>query len=201
MNTYFIAGDRLLAFNAKWCTSSFARAIIKSHHPDVEEYIQTKLHLPEGRDVETEQHHSLVPKRFNPDRPVALLVREPVSRFKSALSFMHLENEVDKVLDAIINEDTQTVLNGVGIPSNARFPLVANIHLRHQYRLLHDVNEAQLFRMPDQIDECAEWLGLETPLVRINESRFPKPELTEDQIDRVKLYYKKDIELWESING
>ena len=32
-NRYFIAGDKLLAFNAKCATSSFCNAIIKRHHP------------------------------------------------------------------------------------------------------------------------------------------------------------------------
>lgn len=199
---YFIAGDKLLAFNAKCCTSSFSRAIIKTHHPEIEDYLQTKVIYPDGVSVENKQLHQHVPSRMNPDRPVALLVREPVSRFRSAIGYLHLSESVDDVLRIMMEENGESIKNANGRNMGGRRGFAGDIHLRKQTRFIHDDDiDITYFRMPDQIDECAEWLGLPTPLVHVNETSGPKPDLTNDQIDKIKKYYKSDIELWESINA
>jgi hypothetical protein len=202
MMKYFIAGDKLLAFNAKCCTSSFCRAIIKTHHPEIEEFLQTKVTFPEGVSVETRQLHQHVPSRFNSDRPTALLVREPVSRFRSAIGFLGLSEQVDDVIRIMLEETGESVQNRHGRMLGGQRGFASNIHLLRQSRFIkEDDVDITCFSMPDQIDECAEWLGLPTPLVHVNEASGPKPDLTNDQIDKIKKYYKSDIELWESVNA
>lgn len=202
MRKYFIAGGKLFCFNAKCCTSSFARAIIKEHHPDVWYNLNHKIHFPFGKTVdEVEQLHQYVPMRVNPDRPAALLMREPVSRFRSAAGFLLVSQSVDEVLDIMINETGKAVLNDNKVAFGAGRPIAADVHMLKQSRFLHDdhVEDVKIFKMPDQIDECAKWLGLPTPMVHNNETSGPKPDLTNEQIEKIKHYYRKDVELWESL--
>jgi hypothetical protein len=56
------------------------------------------------------------------------------------------------------------------------------------------------FRFPDQIDACAEWLGLETPVPQLNEEdEESKPVLTPEQEEAIRATYAADIALWESL--
>lgn len=198
-NRYFIAGPKLLAFNAKCGTSSFCNAIIKAHHPDILDHLVNHTHFPYGKTMdEMQQLHKYLPTRVNPDRPVALIVREPVNRFCSALGFLNLADSVDDVLRVMIEETGEAIVNSKGHMFSPRKPIAADVHLLKQSRYLHDDADLTIFRM-DQIDECAEWLGLPTPLVRYNETSGPKPTLTPEQIEKVKHYYRKDVELWESL--
>jgi hypothetical protein len=68
------------------------------------------------------------------------------------------------------------------------------------YRPLPTGNFVRYFRFEDQLDEAAEWLGLQTPISKedaTNESN--KPTLTIDQELRVRQIYINDIILWESL--
>jgi hypothetical protein len=56
------------------------------------------------------------------------------------------------------------------------------------------------FRFPDQLNDCAEWLGLPTPVPQLNEeSDSGKPTLTADQEIAVRTAYADDIALWDSL--
>jgi hypothetical protein len=56
------------------------------------------------------------------------------------------------------------------------------------------------FLFEHQLDECAEWLGLPTPLPR-EDATDPaaKPHLTPEQETRVRKMYADDVALWESL--
>lgn len=61
-------------------------------------------------------------------------------------------------------------------------------------------NGVTYFRFPDQLDACAEWLGLETPVPQLNEEpESSKPKLTPEQEQQVRQTYAADIALWESL--
>ena len=56
------------------------------------------------------------------------------------------------------------------------------------------------FRFEDQLNECAEWLGLSTPLPQEDATdEADKPTLTPEQEARVREIYADDIALWESL--
>ena len=56
------------------------------------------------------------------------------------------------------------------------------------------------FHFPDQLNDCAEWLGLPTPVPQLNEeAEESKPILTPEQEARVREIYADDIALWESL--
>lgn len=56
------------------------------------------------------------------------------------------------------------------------------------------------FLFETQLNECAEWLGLPTPLPHIDASiESNKPVLTPDQETILKQIYAEDVALWESL--
>ena len=61
--------------------------------------------------------------------------------------------------------------------------------------LLND--RIKYFLFPEQIDECANWLGLETPVPKLNEEESKKkPSLTDNQIKMIVEKYHNDNELY-----
>lgn len=185
MKNYFIAGDHLLAFNAKCCTSSLVREIIRTYHPESEAII-TAAHYPEGMSVETAQHHRWCPARINPDRPVIVVVRDPVERFRSAMAQVGLADA-----DAILQELVDEAGNVVG---RNQMPISGNIHFFKQDRFEGDIT----YYPVTQVDEAAAALGLATPLPVINEAG-EKPTLTAAQEQAVRDWYAEDQALWEAL--
>jgi hypothetical protein len=102
------------------------------------------------------------------------LVRDPVERFRSACARTQIS-----VDDALISADGHFwSLESMGALQDG---------------VTH-------FRFPDQLDACAEWLGLETPVPQLNEeAEANKPTLTPEQEARVREIYAADIALWESL--
>jgi hypothetical protein len=187
---YFICGDKLLAFNAKCATSTFCWAIIRQYYPETLYILENKTQWANGRRAEDQQHHRHVPTRATPYKhQVAQIVREPVDRFCSAAGFMNLTNRfgIEPVLNDLVNETSE--LEGI------RGTIAANIHFKKQSRFSGDIT---YFRM-NQLQECADFLGLKVPLKTINTTRHEKPVLTPKQKDLVRDFYADDVALWESI--
>ena len=177
---YFICGDKLMALNAKVGTSTFARAIIKKYYPDIDLDI-TSAHYPEGENADTKQWQMKVPYRNNPDRPVVCLIREPVDRFCSAMAQIGLDD-----VDAAITE----LLTEAGLYGYRQgVKLVENVHFVKQSNIVGA--PIHYFRFPDQIDDAARFLGLDLPLVIINENtKVNKPEVTAVQSIAIRDFYK-----------
>ena len=185
---YFICGDKLMALNAKAATSTFARAIIKKYHKDIDAEI-TSAAYPDNQTADDKQWQMIVPYRINPDRPVVCLVREPVDRFRAAMAQCGL-SEVDATI-AELHAEAGTY----GLQQNVK--LVANVHFVPQSRIAGD--PIHYFRFPDQIDTAAEFLGLDLPLITINEGTGVKPEVTEAQAEAIRAFYAADVALWNSL--
>lgn len=110
------------------------------------------------------------------ENPLGLccLVRNPVDRFRSACA-------------------------RVGVSPEKGFELInIDVHFwtLEFMGLLH--SDIKHFKFPYQINECAEWLGLPTPVDKKNEEPI-HPLLTTEEENIIKLLYKNDIELWESL--
>jgi hypothetical protein len=183
---YFIAPNYSVAFNAKVASSTLARAIISAFHPDAEHLIQTAAY-PEGRGPDTNQVQWLCPKETEPSKPVVLIVRAPVDRFRSAMAQTN-QTDVDAALSAL-EEDGE-----IQFPRRMR-KLRADIHFRHQHELLRG---GTAYRLED-LDEAATLIGLSLPLPTINEASRPKPTLTPEQEARVLAYYAADAALYASL--
>ena len=185
---YFIAGEKLLAFNGKCGTSTMAWAIIRQFYPEQEDYLKTKVQWGSGT-VDEQMHHNFVPKRTHPNAPVVQIIREPVSRFRSAVAFLRLENKanIDQILDDLENETELIEVR--------RGKLVNNFHFAYQDNFRGDITYFPL----SNIQGAADALGITVPLIRINSAPTDKPVLTEEQEDRVRAFYADDVRLWESI--
>lgn len=183
---YFIATNHSVAFNAKVASSTLSRAIIAAFHPEQEHLIQTAAY-PEGKGPDTNQVQWLCPKEREPSKPVVLVVREPVARFRTAMAQANL-TDVDAAL-AALEEDAE-----VQFPRRRR-RLRTDAHFRHQHEKLHG---GTAFRLED-LDEAATFIGLSLPLPKINEASRPKPTLTPEQEARVLAYYAEDAALYASL--
>lgn len=187
MRDYFIAGDKLLAFNAKCCTTALVREIIRTYHPEAEDIISSASY-PEGVTVETAQHHRWCPARINPDRPVIVVVRDPVERFRSAMAQVGL-TDADAILQEFVSEAGEVV------GRNGR-KISGNIHFLKQTRFEGDITYYPMTK----VDDAAAALGLATPLPIMNEHP-DKPVLTAAQEQAVREWYAEDQALWESLTA
>ena len=188
MNNYFVTPNHSVALNAKVGSSTLARAIIRDFHPEQEELIQTAAY-PAGKGPDNTQVQALCPKEDQPTKPIVLLVRDPVERFRSAMAQVRL-TEVEEALDSLEND------TAVRFPRTRR-KLADNVHFQPQHTLA--LGAAKVFRFPDHLEEAATLIGLTLPLPLINETGGDKPELTPEQQNRVRAVYAKDVALYESI--
>lgn len=187
---YIDLPEYCFAYNGKAGISSFARAIIAKYFPEHEPQIKQLL------DENIENHHRhlyflLVNKVITAHKPVILMVRHPVDRFLSAMNQIHFE-DVNATLDALENKTRLKI----PIISKPIF-LYQDIHFRKQFTFLS--HENYLFRFPEHIEEAAELLKLES-IMKLNSSRKEKVKLSENQIERIKNFYEKDIQLFNSIS-
>jgi len=109
-----------------------------------------------------------------PDVPVCCMVRDPVERFRSSCA------RRNKTVDEGLLED------------EVHFWTIESMGL------LND--KIKYFLFPEQIDECAEWLGLPTPVPRLNEEKNDKkPKLNKKELELVIEKYYNDTELYKKL--
>ena len=184
---YFITPNYSVAFNAKVASSSLARAIIRDFWPEQESLIQTAAY-PAGKGPDNVQVQWLCPREESPSKPVVLIVREPVSRFRAALAQTR-QTDIDAALTALEQ-------NGeIQFPRRQR-PLREDVHFAHQH--LSASSPAKVFRLED-IAAAATYIGLALPLPVMNAAAGEKPPLTPEQEARALAYYAEDKALYDSI--
>jgi hypothetical protein len=111
-----------------------------------------------------------------PPQPAACMVRDPIERFRSACA-----------------RQNKTVEEGLGLrDSDVHFWSLKDMGLLE--------SGVTYFRFPDQINDCAEWLGLPTPVPQDNEETEElKPVLAAEELTAIRLAYADDIALYESL--
>jgi hypothetical protein len=183
---YFLTPHHSVAFNAKVASSTLARAIIAAFHPAEEIAIQAAAY-PADLGPNTVMWHSVCPKEREPSKPVVLIVREPIARFRTAMAQVGL-TDADAALTALEQDGTIK-------PRRREIQLRNDVHFRHQHELLRG---GTAFRLED-LGEAAAYIGLSLPLPQINEARRPKPDLTPEREARVLAYYADDATLYASL--
>lgn len=137
---------------------SLATAALQVFYPDID--FSEATHPAQCWPV-SEHHHA-------DSSNVALVVRNPIERFRSMVAHRRLD----------VNEQLANPMYG---------PLPTGTFVRH-------------FRFEDQLQACANWLGITVPLPQIDATEeIDKPTLTEEQELRVREIYAADIVLWESL--
>lgn len=72
-----------------------------------------------------------------------------------------------------------------------------DVHFLHQHKYIQ--KETYLFKFPDHLVECLQFIGINSELITINKAKREKPKLSDDQRSKVEQYYNKDIILFGSI--
>jgi hypothetical protein len=135
-------------------------------------------HYPDSHKAEGVTPHFRLPSIIDDHKSeMCAMIRNPIDRFISGCT-----------------QKKWTVAEGIEELKNER----VDIHIRPQYTYLSELRETKLFKFPEQINDCAEWLGLPTPVPMLNVSK-KKPEVTKEQIEWLTEYYKKDFELFNKL--
>lgn len=125
-----------------------------------------------------------------PFKPVILLVRDPVERFVSAMTHVGL-SDVDECLDSLTNGKRVMLFGKMR-------RVCEDYHFCKQSSLIF--GETHLFKSPCDLRSAADLLGITLDIVHLNKAKRLKPVLNDDQIDRIKEYYKDDVLFYGSIS-
>lgn len=189
---YFITPNYSVAFIPKAGCSTLSRCVIKAFQPHEERLIVNGAY-PTGHGPDTTMWQGFAKKEKYPTRPTLALIREPVSRFISAMSQMGLL-DVDLALDSMRNS---TPIEKQGPQHTRTLVLSKNQHFVPQIKWVHP--DTKLYRFPDHLTEAAAEIGFALPLPTINTATRPKPTLTPAQEEAVQQFYAEDITLYDSI--
>ena len=187
---YFITPNYCVPLNAKCGSSSLCRRIIAVYYPETESKLQ-QAHYPPGFDADRIQPHRFVPDTSRPDRPVAMLVREPLDRFLSGVAYLNIN--LDAAIDSLLNGTPATASRG---DRQRSIRVNRNVHFAKQSQMPY--GETHLFRFPAHITNLSMLLGL-GPVPQLNITPRPKPQVTDAQRASILNYYAADVALYDSI--
>jgi hypothetical protein len=217
---YYQTPDYSVALNAKVGSSSMARAIIRKFQPKQDWLIRTAA-FPAGVTADDRQWHWMAKGVRVPDKPVVLLVRDPVDRFISAMQQIGFKRkDVPQAIASLVNDTPITrerptgpnaeraaarlarrrarrVKRNPDLPQQRPGYLRDDIHFRHQH--LYAVGPTICFRFPQHLAEAAALLGFKRPMPKANEAKREKPTLTAAQAAAVRAYYAADQALFDAI--
>jgi hypothetical protein len=188
---YFITPNYCIPLNAKCGSSSLCRRIIATYYPDIEEMLQ-KAHYPKNLNADKIQPHRFLPETSHPDRPVAMMVREPLERFLSGVAYLNID--LDMAVDSLIN-GTYVMASRRG-PNSRGIRVSNNVHFAPQADMPY--GETHLFKFPTHLQDMAELIGVNF-IPHLNITPSPKPTPTESQKLIVLDYYSADTALYDSI--
>jgi hypothetical protein len=220
MSHYYRTPNYCVALNAKVGSSSMARAIIRRFQPKQDWLIRTAA-FPAGIQADDRQWHWMVKTTTSPDKPVVLLVRDPVDRFISAMQQIGLRRkDVAQAISSLVNDTPITrdqpagaaagraaariarrrarrAKRNPGLPQQRPGHLRDDIHFQHQHACA--CGPTICFRFPDHIADAAALLGFSGPMPMANEAKREKPTLAAAQAAAVRAYYAADQALFDAI--
>lgn len=225
---YYTTPDYSVALNAKVGSSTMARLIIKQFYPKEHQKI-IYARFPNGITETQKQWHWMCPGSPEPDKPIVLMVRNPVDRFITACQQINIKPEdIDKAISSLVDdnvflrtrEDIEAAaqLANIGKVNDKKLETRQNRidqglpvrnfkrfgYLRDDVHFLHQhkyiQGETYLFKFPDHLVECLSFIGINSEPLVANKAKREKPKLSDNQRILVESYYSKDIELFNSIN-
>ncbi|WOO43162.1 hypothetical protein [Rubellicoccus peritrichatus] len=169
-----------VAMIGKSGSSSLGKALLEQHFPE---------RMPKfyGADPGNRPGwQSFVPTTDKPSGKVYILVRDPVERFISACAQMRCSDRVDKLLDRM--EQGEDIA-------------VKNFHLMKVVQYVREDCDCKFIQFPTGISKLTKALKLSSPIDTVNDASNnpPKPNLTDEQVQRVSAYYKEDLKLYLSL--
>lgn len=163
---YFKGKDHCFATNSKVMKQAICYGIVKKDWPEKLEELQDPHFLT---------YYTMIEQTDAPEKPVLMLMRDPVERFLSACAM-----------------NNTTVDDAIAVMQEG--------HPLFDKQSDYVTPDTTIFRYPDQIKEFCDAAGF-APLPVLNQSEYPKPKLTKKQKAAVEAYYADDISLWESLGG
>ena len=206
---YFKLPNCHIAFNAKVGSSSLACAIVKQYYPEklkkaLDDYEFTwskysqnfKDSLPNSFQKMFKNDkldsisfwQNLCPRTNNPDTKILLAIRDPVIRFASTVAYLEINPE--DTIKALENDENFVI-------ETMAVKIRRNTHFLKQSSLIKENTKFYLF--PDKLEQLCKDAELNWPIEKINEGKFPKPNLSDNMIKRIEKYYSEDVELYESL--
>lgn len=226
---YYSTPNYSVSLNAKVGSSTMARLIIKSFYPKEHKKI-SYARFPNGITENQKQWHWMCPGSPTPDKPIVLLVRNPIDRFVTACQQIAINPEdLDKAINSLLydepflrtsNKESSFQLESIekrnkkkleirqeridkNLPVRDEFKRFG--YLRDDVHFLHQHSyikrETYLFKFPDHLTECLKFIGINNEPITINKAKREKPTLSEDQKIQISEYYSKDIELFNLIRN
>lgn len=130
---YYTTPNYSVALNAKVGSSTMARLIIKQFYPKEHKKI-TYARFPNGITENQKQWHWMCPGSQTPDKPIVLMVRNPIDRFVTACQQIAIKHEdIDKAIDSLLN-DSVFLRTIEGVASN-KLSQLEIIEKRNEKRL------------------------------------------------------------------
>ena len=185
---YFITPNYSLAFIPKSGCSTLARCVIDSFQPDENLLIENGAY-PEGKTPDNSQWQWMAKVEHTPSKPILAFIREPLSRFLSAMAQFGLTD---------VSAALESLTAGTHLQLRKRtIDLSTNPHFLPQINWV-DAN-TKLYKFPDHLNEGALEIGFTLPLPTINAASNPKPIPTAEQEAAILQYYTEDTILYNSI--
>jgi hypothetical protein len=205
--SYFKTPNFCVAVNTKAGSTSMAHAIIQEFYPKLNSIL--KYERPYGTSL-----HWFCPSTQSPDKPIVLLVRDPVSRFLSACQQADIQShDLNSAILSLINDtsfvrtklsDSNQQVVASDIPSKRRVKsphklnkLRQDMYFFHQHK--YAIGPTICFRFPRDFSAAMQFIGIESEAPETNKAKKDKPVLTIDQEKAIKLYYKLDQDLFNLI--
>lgn len=121
---YYNTPNYSVALNAKVGSSTMARLIIKQFYPKEHQKINY-ARFPNGITENQKQWHWMCPGSPEPDKPIVLMVRNPIDRFITACQQIAIKFEdVDKAINSLVNDSPflrtveENSMSLIGLPYN-----------------------------------------------------------------------------------
>lgn len=188
---YYICNQEIVvAENHKAASTSIAKSILQTYHKDIFDKLNSDTNIP------FYVYHNVIPKtRDCNDKTVYAIVRNPIDRFISLVTFMKLFSLIDTVIDQL-----QAFKNPDSIP---------NFQTPHGHFALNEVFHPQIgfglgaknlyhIKYSDNLNDLCDKINLPKPLEVLNVSQN-KLSLNTNQIDKLSEIYKEDMELYNSL--
>ena len=223
---YYSTPNYSVALNAKVGSSTMARLIIKQFYPKEHKKI-IYARFPNGITENQKQWHWMCPGSPTPDKPIVLMVRNPIDRFMTACQQIGMKHtDIDKAIDSLlydsvflrtkdkspkdqlqmiekINEKKLTIMQeridkGLPVGEFKRLGYLRDdVHFFHQHKYIQ--HETYLFKFPEHLKDCLEFVGINNEPITINKAKREKPTLSDDQKLKIESYYEEDIKIFTNI--
>jgi len=191
-NYYICNSTLLVAENHKAASTSIAKAILKKYYPSLYAGMQS------NPTITFRDYHNRAPKTDSCiGKDVVTVIRDPIDRFVSLVSFMNLSSSIDTILDQLMDlNDPKNIPEFQTIHGHA-----ALNHIFHpQIEIGKEANKVSYFKYPDGLEDFCKAIWIDAPLEELNVSNKIKPILTDDQIEKLSIIYNKDLELYDSLS-